>query len=374
MGILGIISFLSSIAFFSPAINVVLLPIAFYRIFIVKRVHLSTIFGGYRKIALVMMIAALGLSGIVYLLVPSTIDNFDKSLIGGVPYIWLIAASIFVGVAFDRSDLRAIVVLVCIEIAVGVIEHFIGVHSLISVKYLGETQIGDTDLLYYNRVFGLSSNSSVYAFKVLSAFAIVLAFKDSLSRKLLWVLGLILVAGFITSFNRTAIISAVVGMAFIYLRSAKSAVAILLAGLGAALSLNLARMFTRGEGHMDLSGRDVIFAEYYKFIDQHLIVGNACQKVWLQIGGGLYHAHNSYLELAASNGLIISLIFLVGYCMFTMLGRVRVAIIFIVFSTFQYGLLWGLTFNDVVFAGLMSVMSINYSGVTPRGPELLHAA
>lgn len=356
MGLLGIISFLSSLAFLSPVINLFLIPIVIYRIFVVRRVKVRSILGPNQRMGFIFLIASLSLSGAAYLLVPASISNFDRSLVGGIPYIWLVVISIFVGMAFDKADLRAIVFLVFIEIAVGVIERILGVHSIISVKFLGETQIGDTDLLYYNRVFGLSSNSSVYAFKVMSAFAIVLAFKDELSKKILVLCGGILVIGFITSFNRTAIIAAAVALVLTYSRSMKTLVTLALASGGALLSLNLERMFTRGEGHVDLSGRNIIFSQFFDFINKHLFFGNGCEKVWMFIDGGLYHAHNSYLELIASNGIIIGALFFVGFYLFLVHGRFREASVFLVFSLFQYGIWWGLTFNDVVFSGLMSVL------------------
>lgn len=356
MGLIGIISFLSSMAFVSPALNLLLLPIAFYRIFILRKVRVYSVLRINQQVGLVLMIVALGLSGVVYLIMPVAISNFDRSIVGGVPYIWLIFASLFIGLAFDRNDLRAIAVLVFIEIGVGALEYYLGVHSFLSVKFLGETQIGDTDLLYYNRVFGLSSNSSVYAFKVLAAFAIILAFREKLGKRTLILCGAILVAGFITSFNRTAIIAACIGLALVYSRSLKSILAIAIVGVAAALSLNLERMFTRGQGHVDLSGRDIVFGEFYKFIDGHLFIGNACEKVWIFIDGALYHAHNSYLELVASNGIVIAPIFFLGFYLFAIRGRFREASVFLVFSVYQYGLLWGLTFNDIVFAGLMSVL------------------
>jgi O-antigen ligase len=110
---------------------------------------------------------------------------------------------------------------------------------------------------------------------------------------------------------------------------------------------------TRGRGELDLSGRDFIFHEFFTILSQRPFFGNAAQKVWLQINDGLYHAHSSYLEFLVSNGIFISILFFSGYYLLVLRGQMLAALPLLIYSVFQYGLLWGLVFHDVVFFGLM---------------------
>src|SRR5690606_14288564 len=128
------------------------------------------------------------------------------------------------------------------------------------------------------------------------------------------------------------------------------------AGGGVALCVmreKLLANFSKGEGQVDMSSRDYIFSEFWKVFLDNPIVGNSGAKVWLEVGGLNYHAHNSYLELLASNGVVVTLLFLVGVYLAFISGRFIVALPFLVYSIAQYGLFWGISFNDVVFFGLM---------------------
>jgi O-antigen ligase len=198
-------------------------------------------------------------------------------------------------------------------------------------------------------------NSSVYAFKVLVGFVILMAIRSELSRRTFLICAAILVVGFVTSFNRTAIVAVAISLMFFYASNWR--VVLFGAGVGCVtgifyLSIIIENL-TRGRGELDLSGRDFIFHEFIAVLQQSPFFGNAAQKVWLQINDGLYHAHSSYLEFFVSNGIFISLLFFLGYYLLVLRGRMLVALPLLIYSMFQYGLLWGLVFNDVIFFGLM---------------------
>lgn len=352
---LGLISFLSTTVFFSPVINLLLLPVAFYRLFLAGDCRG---FGFFRTshwlgIALLFMSACLSIS--VFLLVDPLVGNFEKSLVGGFPYLVLILVSLFVGSVFRKRDLIVVLFLIFVEILVGFIEYVLGVHSFFAVNFTGQTQIGETELLYYNRVFGLSLNSSVYAFKVLVGFVILMALKQDLTKRFFFFCSAIVVVGLVTSFNRTAIIAVVISLFFRYVTNWRFLLASF-AGCGVVGIFFLSSFvenLTRGRGEVDFSGRDIVFGEFMEVFNRSPFFGNASQKVWLNINDNLYHAHSSYLEFLTSNGIFISLLFFSGYYLLILRGRILVALPLLVYSIFQYGLLWGLVFHDVVFSGLM---------------------
>ncbi|WHS61999.1 O-antigen ligase family protein [Pseudomonas sp. G2-4] len=352
---LGLLAFLSTIVFFSPVVNLLLLPIVFYRLFLTSYGRdLSFLKSGHVVGLMLLLLSAL-LSVVVFAFAEPLIDNFEKSILGAFPYVVLILISLFAGMVFRRSDLIVVLLLVLFEIAVGFAEYIAGTHSFFSVAHKGQTQIGDTELLYYNRVFGLSVNSSVYAFKVLVGFVVLMAIRSELSRRVFLVCAGILAVGFVTSFNRTAIVAAAISLMFYYATNWR----VVLSGgvVGCAVGVlylsTIIENLTRGRGELDLSGRDFIFYEFFSVLKQSPFFGNAAQKVWLQLNDGLYHAHSSYLEFLVSNGVFISLLFFSGYYLLVLRGRMLAALPLLIYSVFQYGLLWGLVFNDVVFFGLM---------------------
>ncbi|OPG69309.1 hypothetical protein B1219_28960 [Pseudomonas ogarae] len=352
---LGLLAFFSTIVFFSPVVNLLLLPIAFYRLFMTNYGRDLSFLKAWHKIGILLLLLSAFLSVAVFAFVEPLIGNFEKSILGAFPYVVLILISLLVGMAFRRKDLMVVLFLISFEIAIGAAEYIVGVHSFFSVEFKGQTQIGDTELLYYNRVFGLSVNSSVYAFKVLVGFVILMAIRSELSRRVFLLCAAIIMVGLLTSFNRTAIVAVVISLMFYYATNWRVMLSGCVVGcaLGAFYLSTIIENLTRGRGELDLSGRDFVFYEFFTILKQSPFFGNAAQKVWLQINDGLYHAHSSYLEFLVSNGIFISLLFFSGYYLLVLRGRMLAALPLLIYSVFQYGLLWGLVFNDVVFFGLM---------------------
>jgi len=351
--VFGLFTFLTTTFVISQAANILLVPLAIIRL--LRGGLASNRMSGAQKIGWGLLIVAALVTTIVFTFGRPVIENYENSIAAGFPYILLIILSLIVGWGFKKSDLKIILVCVIVEIFVGIAEYIYGIPSFFGVQNMGDTMIGDTDLLYFNRVFGLSLNSSVYAFKVMLGLVILLYLDKELSRKVFLFASALIAAGFVTSFNRTAIIAAVVGVAIHYRKNWR----VWLWGIPAALIALVAvapylmENFTRGRDEFDWSGRDVVFANFLSFLNDHFFFGNATRKVWLYLNGDLYHAHNSYLELVASNGMIISLIFLAGYYLVLLRGRLSLAAPILIYSLFQYGIFWGLVFHDIVFAALM---------------------
>jgi hypothetical protein len=354
VGVLGLISYLSSTVFFSPAVTLFLLPIAGFRLLNRRYSQRFRALKASEGAGLYLLLYAAVLTIPVFILGKPVVPYVGTSLFGPIPYLTMVVAAVLVGIAFDRRDLVVILGLVYVEIAVGLAEFVLGVNTF----FAGADRVRwETDLLYFKRVFGMSTNSSVYAFKVLVAFMIVMVLRSEWSRKM-WFGALgILSIGFVTSFGRTALMAAALGWLAYYAARNRKMLLIWIATVitvGFVYSAVIFENLTLGRSGEEFVGeRHEVYAGFLAIITERPLFGNATRKVWLDIGGGLHHAHNSYLELIASNGIVISGVFLMGFYLLLLRGRVIYALPLLVYSLLQYGLFWGLSFHDVSFSGLM---------------------
>jgi hypothetical protein len=354
VGVLGLISYLSSTVFFSPAVTLLLLPLAGLRLLNRRYSHRFKALKASEAAGLYLLLYAAVLTIPVFILGTPAVTNFASTVFGPIPYLTLVVAAVLVGMMFDRRDLVIILGLVYAEIAVGLAEFVLGVNTFFAGVDIVRWE---TDLLYFKRVYGMSTNSSVYAFKVLVAFMIVMVLRSEWSRKL-WLSALgILAIGFVTSFGRTALVAAVVGWLAYHGARNRKVLLVWIATVtfvGYVYSAVIIENLTLGRSGKEFVGeRHEVYAAFLALITERPLFGNATRKVWLEIGGWLHHAHNSYLELIASNGIVISGVFLMGFYLLLLRGRVIYALPLLVYSLLQYGLFWGLSFHDVSFSGLM---------------------
>ena len=172
-----------------------------------------------------------------------------------------------------------------------------------------------TDILCYNKVYGLSAVTSVFAQKVMIGI-LLLYFLQIKKYKYFFLVALIL--GLVITFNRTAIVASLffLGMqAFKNIKHVKWEYKFLMLSLGIGLSVIILNntelilsQFFRGKSGVDYSGRDFVFERFISFIEDNLLFGNFVEKVWIEISvGRVYHADNSYLETLASLGLILTI-------------------------------------------------------------------
>jgi len=122
--------------------------------------------------------------------------------------------------------------------------------------------------------------------------------------------------------------------------------------------------FARGNDSVDVSGRDEIWGLMFRFIKEHPLFGNGSihYKVYYS-GGSIIHAHNSFIQLLADHGVIISSIFLL-----LVLSKIKKGNIIYVFSIFltsmaQYTIFWGYSVIDVFFYALLCNKLIGLSSI-----------
>ncbi len=124
-------------------------------------------------------------------------------------------------------------------------------------------------------------------------------------------------------------------------------------------------LFLGKTSELNASGRDLIWANYTHFIEHNWWFGNGSDKLMLvQMNpntetADLIHAHNSYLMMLASNGLVISILWF-SWLLFIWKKKNTVLIVSVlVYSLFQYGVFWGFSLLDVIFVSLI-MSPVNY--------------
>jgi hypothetical protein len=253
---------------------------------------------------------------------------------------------------------QSFVLLVIFEVAMGLVESWLGVRSVLPHVAVPRTEMGESDLLYLNRVFGLSTNSSAFAAKVLWSMVLI-GFKK-------WELGtlragdyvayLLLLSGFAVNFSRAACAAAVLSALIFAWQHGRfvGSVAVGFVSLGLMLAWNQILMeVSRGVNGVDLSDRDQIGAAFLEFIRERPWFGNFGAKYFIalpgQAGGSeIYHAHNSFLQVAATSGLPLLAVLCLG-CLQARQQRLLLVLPLLGYSMLQYGVFWGASVYDQLF-------------------------
>lgn len=276
-----------------------------------------------------------------------------SSFLEDLPYILLLLISIVMAKFISLKDLKIIQWLIIIEIFIGVLEYISGVPTFFR-NTSTFTELPDSDILYRKKVFGFSSNSSVLATKIIYLFTIVIMqIKNYNKVSVLNKISLFMILiGLVITFNRTALITIVVSFLIFFIRNKRVVLSIVLPTLMLLFIKQdfIYEQLTRGRGTIDYSGRDQIFSYFFGFWKENMLLGNMGKKVLWDSGSSIWHAHNSYLEFLSSNGLIVSIFFILAW-IFIFGKNTYIVIPILVYSTFQYGFLWGMTFYDfIIFA------------------------
>lgn len=360
---LGIIVFLSTIAFIPHSIFV--LGPVYYLIASDKSERLNLV---SRKINFNTLIISL----IVLL-------SFCNSLLGYssnsplsqlFPYTVLMFLGYFYAKTLKRSDLKIVIFLISIESIIVLAQHFLGISTFFPglIKEIPHPSQINEDLLYYNRALGLSTNSSVAALKFLLGFILIDYLK--LKGKLFLVIKAILFVGLFYTFNRTVLavliaymvarlvlpILDIIADLLEFRLKKKSFLIALFGGLFLILFMFLIIMkidviitqVTLDKG-MDLSGRDLIWADFVQFIKDNILFGNHSSKYYFsEYYSGPIHAHNSFLQIMANHGIIITLLFLLLILVNITKKNAVFVFTLILYSLFQYGIFWGISITDIV--------------------------
>jgi len=266
------------------------------------------------------------------------------------------------------TALRTHIVLCAFETLVGWGEFIAGRTVLFKSQMASaEAQLSvQSNLLYDLRVFGLSTNSSVLAEKILISILLISLGLFTGRRRVL--LLLVFAGGLFVTFNRSALLAVTL---FILLQAVPWGLrrvrnfitAAAMAGVIAVyLALNLALLqvqFMRGGTELSYSelSRFYFWERGLLLLSENPFVGNGSLTWRIEdpITGIPQHAHNSLVMLTVTHGtLLASLVLLYIASNINRRNFTRIAAIF-AFSMTQYCIFWNLSLSDLMFYWVLLV-------------------
>lgn len=281
------------------------------------------------------------------------------------PYFLAYLFAYILATQLKPNDLRRVALLIIVEGIIVFVEAFMGVNTLFTAhtEYMGDLDFG---VIYAIRPFGLSDGTNSMGGKLLVAIVLLDYFEPpswfkSTAR-------MVLFSALIITFSRTAIFAALLHYAIFFAKSSevknkltKLAMVIFLIGLIQYILSDLPweillDQLNRGkQDGVDLSYRDVIWGDCLKFIASHPFFGNGSSRyyVWLSDYGVFEHAHNSFLHLFATNGILIGSVMMSWILYKHNSFNVSLTIPIMAFSLGQYGIFWGISFIDIIFLFLI---------------------
>lgn len=318
------------------------------------------------RIRLIWIILCLTVVLSTFNLIFSSSINTDG--VFSVPYFWFFVITFLAGFSLRRKDVWILAVLLCVECLIGLVQFVFDVNYFTlsgEAIQLITTDDKKSDLLYYKRVFGLSSNSSTLANKILITYLLLDFFK--INNRWVKFIRVMLLAGILVTFNRTVIavllfyllVNHLSALIFIKRKRVVNMLIGSIAVLGSIILLyfivdyseEILGQFTRYRGKIDLSGREDIWPYYYDFIRNNMLFGNGSQKLAIPIK---HHAHNSYLQHIASHGALLSalmfyiIVISIRAKNYLFLGTI------LIYSIAQYGVFWGVSIMDMALFAFMA--------------------
>jgi O-antigen ligase len=266
----------------------------------------------------------------------------------------------------NKKDLQCIAILIALESLTIFIEAYLGVNTLFTNH--PEFRSGlDFSMLYFARPFALTDGINDFGAKLLAAIIITdyLVTKSRLQK----VLRTTLLLALIINFSRTTLFAVAIHYMLLitFNTNARVKLKIITALLGSIIVVMfsvgmdnfidfIANQINRGKTDgVDMSYRDVIWGTSLDFIEKNPLFGNGSSRfhVWLSDYQAWEHAHNSYLHLLSSNGLIIAGLML--YWIGININRKNILPItpILIFCIGQYGIFWGISFLDIIFLTLL---------------------
>lgn len=290
-----------------------------------------------------------------------------QSFLEFLPYSFLILVTIQLAKNIDERVYLIFVYCLIVDIFVGIYQKMNGIVSFYDIS---QVLVEGDDMLYNTKVYGLSTNSSGFSEKV---FLVLMVYQHyDFNKKISpYFFYPIIIVGLLLSFNRSALLGAIVFAFIALVQSKKTTKLLIMLFLGSVILLFfivkydltevVVKQFLRGHEDIASAGfseREIIYPYFVDFISNHLWLGNNSYKLLIDMGDGrILHAHNSYLQTLATNGLIVFLFYC--YLIFHKLTLKNIKIIFpfLIFSIFQTFILWGISLGDLI---LYSILLSNY--------------
>ena len=284
-----------------------------------------------------------------------------------IPYIILLIPTYYISINLNKRDLLILINLILLESFVVILEFHFGVSTFFT-RLAGYQTFDENALMYFTRPLGLSENSSDVASKLLIAILLIEFLQlKSFQYK---VYRVIIIFALILTFTRSALVALVFFYVFFYFefivsKSKKYKILIIkIASVFIILSILsyiailfgdlILMQFTRNNGNIELAGRDLIWHHFFNFIEDNLILGNGSYKLFIPYyQGRMAHAHNSFIELLATNGIIIFTLYMFLIFKNIKINNIKFVFSLFVFSMAQYIIFWGISLEDIVLFYLL---------------------
>lgn len=276
-----------------------------------------------------------------------------------VPYSLLIFITIWAAKVVHPKVLKWLLWFTVLEVGIACAQRVLGINSFFAATH---SEMAEDGLFYNLKVNGLHVNSSGFAYMSFLSIMIYERFPQCRIMKKIpfWI---ICVSGIFLAFNRTMMIALMVYVLIAVLKSKKKGILIPILVAGVVILLSLPGVMeliifqvSRGGDSIAtgnaLSGREEVYPIYIDFIKNHLFFGNGSFKLLFQDGEFTLHAHNTYLQTFANNGLIIFLLYLFLLITCTNKRNAQFLIPIYICGFFQLFILWGTSYNDFVFYAL----------------------
>ena len=285
--------------------------------------------------------------------------EIDVGFLYLIPYSFFIFLTIQASKVLDERIIRWLTVFFICDVLAAIYQKLMGFNSFFAATASDYTG----DMLYNLKVNGFNVNSVGLAYKMLFGLILYNKYpKQQLVNK--YVFYCFVAIGIILSFSRTVILSVLIYLGTqLFFSPMKKQYKFLILLIGLVVSIVLIAPYwelivlqmTRGSENLSdaSSGRDEVYNYFVNFILQNPIQGYGSFKLNINIDGILFHAHNSYLQIFANNGVIIGALYMA--IILRNLNRNNIAYLFpILFAVFfQNIIFWGLNLYDLLFYKLL---------------------
>lgn len=287
------------------------------------------------------------------------IGTFDSEKELEFPYFIPIIISFLIGAALEPKDLRIIVYFLIAESVVGIVEFASGITTFLP-GVSENLEFEDENILYFHRVMGLCKGSSTFAVHLLLGLLLLQYQRKFIPVYLLF--SFVICAAILCTFNRTILIVSIpfevyilycyVSERFANIKFVKHLFFItLFVGIIIVVyeSIDLiAFQLTRGGTDNVMTGRPLIWSNYWKFINENFFFGNFGYRTLLPYYGVPNHAHNSFIQLTANVGIPLALFFLSIFIIKMNRSNFKYILPIFVASLAQYEIFWGISFADII--------------------------
>lgn len=333
-------------------------------------------------------------------LISQMIYDYSTLLQPRPPFYILYIFTFFAAIQLTKKDFEVFFLLVAIEGCLVVVQYLMGVNTFFTNNPDFRSAVWSVNI-YSGRPFGLSDSIPSMGYKIVVALLyFISSLKTSKLSKSQFLIFSLLMVSLMINFHRSSILGfGLFILAYSFFNKTKRWAVPSIASILVYISLALSRGYIgpfivslfghigppsaiqNGAGELiapvmySSSYRTAIFKATTTFIENNLLFGNHCLKffTFIQEMKIEEHAHNSFLQILATSGLFISLLYF-GYLFIGINKRNWIwALPFFAISMTQYGIFWGISLLDVFFIAFLYTKDFEQkprfwkSGLAPLG-------